>query len=248
MRTPPTAWIRIFNPSPRRRFRLFCFPYCGGGALFYKDWAAHVPADVEIGAIQLPGRECRFGEKLITSMAGLIPPLRAALGDHLEVPYAFFGHSLGSLVGFELARQLSASGVSPPAHLFVSGRHGAHLPSPRPYKHTMSDAELIGVLRNFNGTPAAIFDEPDLMNLFLPILRADFSILETYVGAHAAPLECPITAFGGLQDATAAVGDLHSWQSLTRRDFRVRSFPGDHFYLKAHYPAVLNEIAAALGW
>jgi medium-chain acyl-[acyl-carrier-protein] hydrolase len=248
MRTPPTAWIRVFNPSPRRRFRLFCFPYCGGGALFYKDWAGHVPADVEIGAIQLPGRESRFGEELITSMPGLVTPLRAALAALLDVPYAFFGHSMGSLIGFELARQLSASGAPLPERLFVSGRHGAHLPSPTPHKHTMSDTEMIGVLHRYNGTPAAIFDEPELLNHFLPVLRADFSILETSVGAHAAPLECPISAFGGLQDATATVSDLHSWQPLTRKDFRVRTFPGDHFYLKAHYPTVLKEIAVTLGW
>jgi medium-chain acyl-[acyl-carrier-protein] hydrolase len=237
-----SPWIKIFNPRSRICLRLFCFPYCGGGASFYKSWADFAPPGIEICAIQLPGRENRFFENLIDNMDVVSLSLVKGIIPLLDQPFVFFGHSMGALLSFELAHKLNILGFSTPLHLFVSGRQAPNIPVTPPYRHTMSDVELIKELSNFNGTPEAILSEPDLLNIFMPILRADFSIVETYTYRHTDALDCPITAFGGLHDTTVPIDQLSFWKEITRGPFRIKPFPGNHFYLKDFSSAILKEI------
>lgn len=235
-------WVLWPKPNPRARLRLFCFPFGGGGASFYRTWTDGLPPDVEVCAVQLPGRENRLREPPFTQLSMLVETLARLLEPHLHIPFAFFGHSMGALIGFELARQLRRQNRIGPIYLFISGRRAPQLPNLDPPKHNLPESEFIEELRHYNGTPELVLQEPELMEIFLPLLRADFSILETYVYKNEDSLSCPITAFGGLQDSKTSYEDLTAWHEQTCREFRLKMFPGDHFYLKGARAQLLREI------
>jgi len=164
----------------------------------------------------------------------------------MNLPYVFFGHSLGALIGFELACQLRRQNSTDPVHLFVSGRRAPQIPDPNPPIHQLPEAEFIDELRRFDGTPEEVLKHPELMEIFLPVLRADFALLETYEYTSEKPLDCPITAFGGLQDRKATREELAAWRDQTHGDFRLQLFPGDHFFLHSVQPILLQAIAQDL--
>ena len=187
--------------------------------------------DIEVCAIQLPGREDRLAETPFANLPSLIDVLAEVLYPHLDLPFAFFGHSLGSLISFELTRRLRRQTAPSPMHLFVSGCRAPQIPDPDPPIHQLPDAEFIEELGRFNGTPQAVLENPELMEVFLPVLRADMRLNETYVYDHEAPLDCPITAFGGLEDEEVSHKELAAWHDQTRSKFNIHMFQGDHFFL-----------------
>jgi medium-chain acyl-[acyl-carrier-protein] hydrolase len=148
----------------------------------------------------------------------------------MDFPFAFFGHSLGSLISFELTRWLRRQKVPCPLQLFVSGCRVPQIPNPDPPIHQLPDVEFIEELRRFNGTPKAVLDNPELMEVFLPLLRSDMRLYETYVYDHEAPLDCPISAFGALEDEEVSREELAAWYDQTRSRFNIQMFPGDHFF------------------
>ena len=225
------VWIKRLRQDPQTRFRLFCFPYAGGGASIFRTWPQRLPRDIEVCAIQLPGREERLAEPLFDRLASLIDVLVNVLHPYMDLPFAFFGHSLGSVVAFELTRRLRRQKASCPLQLFVSGSRAPQILDPDPPLHQLPDAEFIEELRRFNGTPLAVLDNPELMELLLPLLRSDMRLLETYGYDHEAPLDCPISAFGGLADKEVSRDELAAWRDQTRSRFRMQIFPGDHFFL-----------------
>jgi medium-chain acyl-[acyl-carrier-protein] hydrolase len=246
----PSFFIH-FKPNPGARARLFCFPYAGGGASVYRPWAAALAPSIEVVGVQLPGRESRFTEPAFDRVGPLLDALLPAILQEIERlatppsarPFAFFGHSLGALVGFELCRRLRAAGARLPLRLFVSGRSAPQLPLEEEPLHALPDADLIAGLVRYNGTPAAVLADAELMELVLPSVRADFAIHETYAYASEPPLNLPITAFGGEDDDTVALSHLDGWRAQTSHGFRRQMFPGDHFYLNDAQAALARAIA-----
>jgi surfactin synthase thioesterase subunit len=224
--------------------RLFCFPGAGGGAFAFGAWGEGL-RDVEVHAAQLPGRQTRAGERPLASMASLIAAAHDALVPLLDRPCALLGHSLGAIVAFELARALRDDGV-PPHHLFVCGARGPHLPRPTHAFGKASDADLTERLRALEGTPPEILANPKMLEVFLPAIRADLTISESYRFSPAAPLPFPITAFGGTDDAFVSRGELQEWRWHTAARFTLRMLPGGHFFIADSRTALLGEIERAL--
>lgn len=238
-------WILRPRPNPRAPVRLFCFPYAGGAASVFNPWLSGLPASIEVCPVQYPGRGHRLAEPPLTAIQPLAEGLLPAVRPLLDRPFAFFGHSMGALVGFELARLLHAEGQSP-AQIFVSAHRAPQLPDPDPPLHQLPQPELIEQLRELNGTPPEVLDHAELLELMLPILRADFAACETYQHAPGPPLRCPLTAFGGLRDTHITRDMLDAWRAQTGGPFAVRMFPGDHFFLNSDRQLLLTAIARDL--
>lgn len=224
-------WLAYREPNPRARLRVFCFPYAGGGASIYRGWAASLPADHEVCPVQLPGRESRLREQPFTHLGPMVQALADALPPCFDLPFVFFGHSMGALIAFELARELRRRGGSLPLHLFVSGRRAPQLPVREAPIHGLPEPEFIVKLRELNGTPEEVLQHAELMRLLLPILRADFAVNETYEYAPAESFDFGISAFGGLGDEEVTREHLEAWREQARGRFRLRMLPGDHFFL-----------------
>jgi medium-chain acyl-[acyl-carrier-protein] hydrolase len=240
-----TPWIARFNPDSQADINLFCFPYSGAGASAFYTWAYEMPDAVNICPVQLPGRETRLAEALHHNLEILATAVAVALRPFLHQTFAFFGHSMGALVAFEVARQLQAEGIYP-QHLFVSGYRAPHLPDPDPPIHALPEDEFIQKLRALNGTPAEVLDNAELRELILPILRADFAVCETFTYNAGLPLSCPITALGGLHDIYVSRDSLEAWCKHTTATFKVRMFPGDHFFINSARAALLPALARDL--
>jgi medium-chain acyl-[acyl-carrier-protein] hydrolase len=237
-------WISCYNPRREIRLRLFCFPYAGAGALIFRNWSDGMPADVEVCPVQLPGHGTRLIERPFTRLTPLIEALAPALAPLLDRPFAFFGHSLGALIGFELARLIRRQYRVHPFRVFVSGGRAPQIPHLDRSIHALPDKEFLAELRRLSGTPSDLLDHKELMEVMLPILRADFAMYETYLYSAEPPLDCPISAFGGLQDRRVSISDLEAWRTQTSATFSLRMFPGDHFFLKQ--PLLLQALTQQL--
>ena len=242
--TKPTSssWIDYLKPNPRANVRLFCFPYAGGGASIFRTWANDVPTGVEVCPVQLPGRESRLIEQPFTRLSSLVQALAQAISPYLDVPFAFFGHSMGALISFELARELRRQNRPGPFHLFVSGHRAPELPPRRRPIHQLADAAFKAELDGLLGTPKEVLQNAELMDLFLPLLRADFAVCETYHYSPETPLNCSISAFGGLQDKEVSYQDLEKWQDQTYRSFTLRKLPGNHFFVHSARELLLQGV------
>lgn len=239
-------WVTRPKPNPQARFRLFCLPYAGAGASIFRSWSEELPPEIEVCPIQLPGREDRLGETPFTRLSPLIQTLAPLLRPYLDIPFAIFGHSMGALISFELTRELRRQNWPCPVHLFVSGIRAPQIPDLALPIHRLLEPEFIESVRRLNGTPQEVLQNPELMKLFLPALRSDFAILETYFYATEEQLKCPISAFGGLQDTIVSREDLAVWRAQTHGAFTLQMFPGDHFFLHSDPQPLLQAIAAEI--
>ena len=172
----------------------------------------------------------------------MVENLAQVLSLYSDVPFAFFGHSMGALIGFELARQLSRNNSPGPIRLFASSHPAPQLQVLHPRLHTLSDAAFIDALRRLKGTPEELLQNSELMQLVLPTLRADFALCETYVYSREEPIDCPISTFAGLQENNLSRYELEAWRSQTQGDFKLQMFPGDHFFLKSAQRLLLTAI------
>lgn len=239
-------WLRRYRPRPSARRRLFCFPYASGNATFYRDWAITLPADVEVVAVQYPGRLDRIGEPCARDMDTLVDGVVAALRPLLGTDFALFGHSMGAAVAYEVTYRLEHGLGVRPRRLFVSGR-----PAPRHHrsgqtKHLLPDDALWDELRRLGGTTDAALVHPELRATVLPTLRADYRLVESYRPTGGPPLGTPITAITGDVDPEAPVGHVADWSSYTTGGFELRVLPGHHFYLIDQQARVLDELRAGL--
>jgi medium-chain acyl-[acyl-carrier-protein] hydrolase len=240
-----SAWVKVSRPRPAARLRLVCLPFAGGGASRFRPWPAYLPDDVEVLPIQIPGREDRFLEPAIDSMDPLAGRLVEELSGYLDRPFAFFGHSMGALVAFELARRLRPMGREP-VHLLAAGYRAPHLPRNQPDRHALADREFLAAVRDLNGIPLELLEDADFMDLVLPTLRSDFKLVERYVYRDQAPLSCPLSVFGGLRDSEVTHDDLAAWSRHTTGHFQVHMLPGDHFFLDSARTALLRLVRAKL--
>jgi Predicted thioesterase involved in non-ribosomal peptide biosynthesis len=211
--------------------RLFCFPFAGGSAAFYHNWAQVLPDTVEVSGVELPGRGMRFNAPLHRHLPAIVDPLAAALKPLCDRPFVIFGHSMGSLLGFETARRLQAAGVVPAAFL-ASGRRGPGIRREGTPLHQLNDEALVHQLNLYNGTPTEILTDPDMLALFLPIIRADLQVNETHTHLEAPKLQCPIHAFAGTDDEEAPPHLVSHWRRQTQGDFSLTAISGGHFFLK----------------
>jgi medium-chain acyl-[acyl-carrier-protein] hydrolase len=239
-------WLPYLRPRKKALVRLVCFPAAGCPASVFHGWDTKLPENLEVCAIQLPGREQRLGEQAFTRMDALVESLAEVLQPLLDRPLALLGHSLGAKVAFELARRIHKEESSRTVHLFVSGCPAPHIPHSDPLIYSLPDEKLIEKLRELGGTPQAVLEQPDLMRLLLPVLRADFEVDNTYSFKVSAPLDCAISAFGGTEDPLAPPPTIDGWREHTRSTFRCRFFKGKHFFLYERIDEVLAHISRDL--
>jgi medium-chain acyl-[acyl-carrier-protein] hydrolase len=241
-----SPWLVFPRENRAAPLRLFCFPYAGGTALTYRNWPDGLPPGVEVCAVQLPGRGNRFHEKPFGNLRGLVGAVAPALAPFLDRPFAFFGHSMGAMIAFELARHLRREYGLLPAHLFVSGRRAPHLDRDEAVTYNLSEADFIDSLRDLNGTPPEVLAHRELMQLMVPLLRADFAVCQTYSYTPEPPLGCPLTAFGGLSDREVSREQLGGWREQTSGAFVMRLLPGDHFFLDSAQASLLGLLSHEL--
>lgn len=239
------SWVRVV-PRSTARLRLFCFPYSGAGALAFRTWQNNVPGEIDICPVQLPGRENRFRETAFTRMSALVKPLAEALTPYLDLPFALYGHSLGALVAFEVARTLRAWGTPQPVHLLVSGCHAPQIARQAPPIHQLPDAEFLVEVERFGGTSREVLANKELMQLVLPTLRADLEIYDTYTYVPEPVLAYPIAAYGGWQDARTTHESLSAWQAQTAANFTLHMFAGSHFFLQTEQDQFLSTLTSTL--
>lgn len=221
--------------------RLFCFPFAGGGASAFATWPASFPRHITVCPIQYPGREDRWGEPGCASLESLVEALASELAPLWRGQFAFFGHSFGALVAFELARALSRLGHTAPVRLFLSGARAPHLP-PRESIHELPDGAFLEKLRKYDGMPDEIAGNADLLAAVLPTVRNDFRLFEQYRFQDDGPISIPISVFGGLSDSNIPLADLLAWSARTSKSFRSRFLEGRHFFLFQSQAKLINYI------
>lgn len=244
--TTGRPWFPYLKPRPGASLRLFCLPYAGGNALIFRKWADLLPPFIEVFAVEIPGRGTRMQQQPFTSLRALVDAVEPAIGNYLDKPFAFFGHSMGAAISFELTHKLRSTHGVQPAHLIFSGRRAPQVPDRERPAFNLPHDEFIEELRRLQGTPTEVLANPELLEVVAPVLRADFELIETYRYAPQPRLACPITVLGGITDADIIRADLEAWREHASGLFSLHMFPGNHFFLHSHQTMVLQTIARAL--
>ena len=227
-----SPWLLQIVRAAESPTAMFCFPYAGSGASIYRRWNSLFATEVDLYAMQAPGRETRFLEPFVNSVQELAAAAADAIQNVTDKPVILFGHSLGAICAYETARVLENLG-RPPELLIVSGRQCPGSPSKRaPISH-LPDGQFLNQVRNYNGTPAEVLNNAELMDILLPLIRSDFALAERYRPKSDPLLTCPILALGSLDDEWLDVASLEKWATLTQGPFETHWFPGDHFYLNS---------------
>lgn len=239
-------WLLSVGAKPNARMRLFCFPYGGGTAHIYHSWPNQLPAWVDVCAVQPPGRANRLQESPFTIMDDLISAATESLKTCLGIPFAFFGHSIGALASFELARRFRQDYGIEPSLLIVSGCRAPQIPYSGPLFYGLPDAQFLAEIERVGGTPKELLEHAELMQLMMPLLRADFALDQTYAYAEAPQLSCPIVVFGGLEDEIVSRESLEGWRRQTANTFSAFSFPGGHFFINTAREQLLDAISLSL--
>ncbi|MFE7927869.1 thioesterase II family protein [Streptomyces sp. NPDC057456] len=239
-----SPWIRRYAPAPEAPVRLVCLPHAGGSATFYSGLARRLAPDVDVLAVQYPGRLERRAEAPMKELAALAEALVAELTPWTDRAFALFGHSLGAMAAFETARRLEAVG-RPPVALFVSGR-GAPSLHRREFGPQLDDALLLRQMRGLGGTDPRVFADEELMRLALPVIRADYRMVEDYRYVPGPPLGCPVTALNGRTDPKVSAPGVDAWRHHTTASFDSLTFPGGHFYLVDRHEEVTTALTDRL--
>lgn len=233
------------KPVASPRLRLVCFPFAGGSAAAFHRWGRDLPDDIELIALQYPGRGGRFREPRLTELSALIDDAQSAVLTLSDRPLVFFGHSMGASIAFELARRLERVDASTPRLLFLSGRASPDSRISLGQRHKLADAALLTHLRDLAGTPDEVLDNQDLLDLLLPVLRSDLQAIETWVTQDFSPVQVPLVVFGGLDDPIVPAHTLDGWRAFSAA-FQKRVFPGHHFFINEHQSLLLALMLSRL--
>lgn len=240
-------WLIRFRPRPGAARRLVCFGPAGGGPSFYRKWPDLLPTDVELLAVQLPGREARLAEPATHGIERSADSVARVLAEAGPAPTILFGHSMGALIAYETAHRLRALLAAERLALVVSGREAPdRVMTDVAFTHLPDEAFLHHVSRRYGGIPIEVMQEPELQELVIPALRADFAAVTTYREAPRPPLDMPLVVLSGVDDRQTRPEAIEGWRSRSSGPVRMRSFPGGHFYLSQQAEAVIDEVLAAL--
>lgn len=245
MQSTDSQWFVSQARCENIRLRLFCFPYAGGGPSVFRDWGNSLPEDIELVAVRLPGRDNRIREQAFTEWPPLLDALENALSHYLDIPFAFYGHSFGARIAFELTKRLHAKNLLLPTQIFVSGCRCPHIPSPQPLLHSLPEAEFLDQVLKMNGTPPEVLRNKKLMGILEPTLRADMRLSELW-GDEKQKINVPIVAFCGLGDNIDPPSSMREWGQYTYRKFSFYTFLGDHFFLHAQEKKLLDLMTAII--
>jgi len=245
-RAVTSSWLTCAQPNPQAKMRLFCFPYAGGSAQLYHKWGARLPSTVEVCPIQLPGRGNRMKDAPFQQLMPLVKAISTAILPYLRKPFCFFGHSMGAMIGFELTRLLQAEYGLQPVHLFVAGRTAPQIVVTEPHTYHLPEPEFLDSLHDLNGTPKELLANTELMQLMIPLLRADFEVCQTYSYVAGPRLKCPMTVYGGTQDEQVSLDAYEAWKEQTTGPFKLTMFDGDHFFIHSHQHQLLQTLSEEL--
>jgi medium-chain acyl-[acyl-carrier-protein] hydrolase len=245
---PGLPWLPRVRSKGDSKLRLFCFPYAGGATYSYSSWDSLLPQEIEVCPVELPGRAGRMREPAARNIRSLVKSMGAALLPGMDRPFAFYGHSMGALISFELARELRRSHQLQPVHMFVSSCLPPHSPRRREkVTYNLPEPQFIEELRRFNGIPSEVQEHSEeLMQLTMPLLRADFEACQTYEYIAEPMLECPLTVVGGLEDKGLSRSDLEEWRGHTTSACTVRMVSGDHLFINTSQTWILRLLAEEL--
>ena len=239
-----TRWLHRYPCAERKPLRLYCFSHAGGGATSFHSWSGVLPRPIQVCPVLLPGRETRTAEAPFTRIDELLDAVSRELTPELDSPYAVFGHSMGALIAFEWIRRVQNQNRPLPAWLFLSGRSAPQAQPDLPPIHGLPDNEFLAELMvRYEGVSQQLLQDPELIAFYLPILRADLSLVESYRFEPGEQLDCPIAAFAGIGDPSVNWNRMFAWKAHTTRRFTIQFFPGGHFYPQA---PLLQSISAAL--
>ncbi len=241
-----SPWLTTYGYSSQGGARIFAFPYSGAGTSIYSHWAKDFcDSHVDFIGVQLPGRESRFGEMPISHLPLLVKELSKEIAPLTNQPFIFFGHSLGALIAFELCRELRRKKLSLPIHLFVSGFRPPQLSNPNKELHQLPEKNFIEGIREYGNTREEVLLNKILMDMLLPMLRADFCLNETYQYQQEVPLPCPITVLKGDNDSFAKPEQMFHWQQETSANFEEVTYTGGHFFLNEHQYSISQKLGQA---
>lgn len=244
--SPKNPWISPVAGSENAKIRLFCLPYAGGSSQIYRGWQSRFPDEIEVCAVNLPGRGSRLAETPFTDMPSVARAVKDGLLPFFDRPFAFLGHSMGGILSFEITRLLRRLGLPLPVKLFISACGAPHVPSPERRASAQPEPELIEELRRLNGTPPEILDNHKLLNILLPVIKADFSVCRTYVYTAEPPLDIPIIVLRGADDNDVSEESAVAWKEQTTNDFLYSTLPGDHFFCHTETDKIIEIIAREL--
>ncbi|MEU8585194.1 thioesterase II family protein [Streptomyces abikoensis] len=240
-------WFRRYGQAPQDGPRLVCFPHAGGAASAFVPLSRTLAPAVDVVAVQYPGRQDRHQEPPVDDIARLADRLAeemSVLDDHR--PFAFLGHSMGAVLAYETARRLEQRSAPGPERLFLSGR-GAPTAAPSPHDQVRTDAHVLAAIRRLGGTTGGVFQDPDLLAMVMPALRADYRAIGAYAWTPGAPLNVPFTVLIGDNDPVVTVEEASDWRGFSAARTDVHVFSGGHFYLDHHIREVADLVAEALG-
>lgn len=240
-----SIWFPTLDPAIHTKLRLFCFPHAGGGTLAYRAWAGAIEG-VMVCPTLFPGREMRAATPPIDNMPALVSQITAAMQPYTDAPYAFFGHSMGAGVAFELTRSLRRAGAVLPKALIVSGARAPQYRTGLEPNPELSDEQLIAELARLGGMPCEILNNREAFELALLPLRADTLLYRNYRYLPEPPLAIPIFAYGGASDPNVRPEHLDAWREHTSASFMRREFAGGHFYLQTDRAGILEALRSDL--
>jgi medium-chain acyl-[acyl-carrier-protein] hydrolase len=238
-----SKWFKKYRYTAAARLRLFCFPYAGGSAQIFEGWEKSLPDWVDVFALQSPGRTVRFAEPPISNLRTKISIVADEIQPYLDIPHVFVGHSNGALTAFELARELQSRGGNQLRHIVLSAKRAPHLPK-RERIHDLPFDQFVARLRTLKATPAEILENEELMQLFEPMLRADFALSETHQFTPGVRIESPTTLFWGEGDDEVPKEDMLAWSEHVAAALDFVPFAGDHFFIHSHRNAVVGKVRA----
>ncbi len=224
-------WLVRLDNSTNADLNLYCFPYAGGSSNIFRRWPLYVPPKVKVIPVELPGHGKRLTEAPITDLKDIVMEMGASFGSELREPFAFYGHSMGALLAFELTHYLGKHDLPLPRQLFVSAHLAPHKSADREVIYDLPEDDFVRQIHDLNGTPTEVLQNKELRDLFLPILRADFQVCETYNYHDHPTLDIPITAFCGEDDADVTPSGMEEWRNHTLESFQLEVVSGGHFFI-----------------